>query len=144
MVATAKDAADDVIARAKAVLALDAPPHSPVLRSDIRRAALTMAVGALDTYMHWRIRQVPLTSPVPAALARVEVTLGDLIAMGERSLSARQDGRNDRPTTRARNVLNERLLYETFQNYEKIATGFKMLGVGKGWDKVSRDMATRN
>lgn len=142
MVASALDAATDVFDRARGLLALDQAPHAAEVREDVRRAALTMSVSALDTYIHWRIRGTSLVSPLPRALANVKVTFRDLLEMGEKSLVARRDDRSDRPRTRARNIMNERLLTMTFQSYTSVATGFKMLGVTGGWDAVAGHLAT--
>ena len=52
--------------------------------------------------------------------------------MGQKSVAARVAGRRDKPATRARNVLNEKLLTMTFQNARQWDMGFQMLGVSNG------------
>lgn len=81
MPATPRDAAQDVLDRAIALLSLDQAPAVPLVRQDVRRASLAMGVSAIDTYLHWAVRKTPLSN-LPAKLAKLTVTFGELIEMG--------------------------------------------------------------
>ncbi|MFJ8040108.1 hypothetical protein ACIRBX_06285 [Kitasatospora sp. NPDC096147] len=107
------------------------------MREDLRRSALAFGVAALDTYLHWEIRKVAFTTPLPKKLAELSVNFGDLLAMGDASVEARNNQVKDRPRTRARNVLNEQLLTMTFQSARQVESALAMLGVQKPWSKLS-------
>lgn len=136
MPATPRDAASDVLDRAENLLALDSSPTPEIAREDLRRMALALGVAALDTYLHWAIRNVDIRS-MPKKLADLNVSFGQLVAMGQKSVEARNDGVNDRPGVRARNVLNERLLAITFQSARQVGDALAMLGVTKCWSKLA-------
>ena len=141
MTATPRDAADDVLTRAEALLALGEAPSAPdAVRADLRRMALALGVAALDTYLHWAIRRTDLAT-MPKKLAKLGVTFGDLVTMGQKSVEARKQKIDDRPTTRARNVLNDKLLTITFQTAQQVEDALAMLGVDKSWTKLSAVMS---
>lgn len=137
MSTTPIDAASDVLARAEGLLVLDSASTPENTRADIRRMALALGVAALDTYLHWAIRRVAFTS-MSKKLAGVSVAFGDLVAMGEKSVEARTREVRDRPQTRARNVLNERLLTMTFQTARQVEDALAMLGVVQPWKNLSK------
>lgn len=101
--------------------------------------ALTLGVAALDSYLHWAIRRVDLKS-MPRKLASIEVTFGDLVEMGSKSVQARKQDKDDRPATRARNVLNEKLLTMTFQNARQVEAALAMIGITKSWSRIVEAM----
>lgn len=140
MSVTPLQAAQDVLGRAHAVLALD--PGTEKVRLvdyDLRRQSLAMGVAALDTWMHWSIRNADLGA-LSKRLGNLDVAFGDLVAMGTSSLDARRRGVADRPIVRARNVLNEKLLTMTFQNARQWELGFDLLGIRQGASKAGGAM----
>lgn len=133
-------ASQDVLDRARQLLTLDPGSESvSLLQYDVRRQAIVMGVAALDTWMHWSIRSVSFDSLSPK-LAGLEIGFGDLVGMGQASLSARRTGKNDRPAVRARNVLNERILKMTFQSAKQWEDGFALLGIKKGLTRTGAAM----
>lgn len=94
----------DVLDRAVDLLTMDAGTEAvSLLQYDIRRQAIAMGVAALDTWMHWSIRNVDLDH-LSKNLEGLEVPLGSLVASGQRSVEARNKNVNDRPMVRARNA----------------------------------------
>lgn len=140
MPATPRDAAQDVLDRAIALLSLDQAPAVNLVRQDVRRASLAMGVAAIDTYLHWAVRKTPLGN-LPTKLAKLTVTFGELIEMGDRSVDARQNNVNDRPRVRARNVLNEKLLTMTFQTERQVEDALSMAGVTAIWSSIENAFA---
>lgn len=133
-------AALDVLDRAEALLTLDPGTEGVTLvQYDVRRQSLAMGVAALDTWMHWAIRRVELNA-LSGRLGRLEVPFSALVEMGQKSVAARVAGRRDKPATRARNVLNEKLLTMTFQNARQWDMGFQMLGVNNGLTRAAGAM----
>ncbi|MFB7345011.1 HEPN domain-containing protein [Streptomyces hydrogenans] len=116
---------------------MDAPPLSEAVRSDLRRAALALGVAALDTYLHWAIRNVDLKKPLSRELSGIEIDFGTLVDMGRKSVKARKAGTLDRPMVRARNALNEQLLTMTFQSARQVEKALQMLGVTRCWSKLA-------
>lgn len=137
MAATPKDAAQDVLDRARALLTLDAPGVPDSAREDLRRMALAMGVAAIDTFLHWAVRRVDLDDLRPK-LARLSVPFEELLAMGDRSVAARAQDVLDRPRVRARNVLNETILTMTFQTASQVDDALAMIGVKEKWPKLSQ------
>jgi len=129
---TPLQAAHDVLDRAMALLTLDpGNERASLLEYDIRRQAAAMGVAALDTWMHWSIRNADL-SALSNRLHNLEVAFGDLVGMGQDSLDARRRRVLDRPIVRARNILNEKLLTMTFQTGRQWELGFDLLGIKQG------------
>ncbi|WP_329266513.1 hypothetical protein [Streptomyces sp. NBC_01451] len=137
---TALDAANDVLARARGLLALDAPNLADLVREDIRRTSLALGVAALDTYMHWAIRSVSFAHPLPKELRKVPVTFGKMLAMADGSVAARKNGIANRPQVQARNALNEQLLTMTFQGSGQIEKGLKLLDKKDVWRNLAAAM----
>ena len=137
-----RDAADDVLQRSYDLLDLAEGRKSlaPSIVSDLARYALVGGVAAIDTYFHWAIRRVDLAGELPPELARIDVPYGELLTMGKRSVEARKAKSNDRPQTRARNVLNTALLRMTFQSRGAVERGFRMLGISDCWNKLAVEM----
>lgn len=130
-------AATDVLDRAEALLALDAPPLPMLVREDIRRMAWAMGVAAIDTQLHWLIRRVDLGGTLPGALAKLPVTLADLVETGKVSVENRREDRLDRPQTRARNVMNEVILRKTFQSADQVQEALSMIGLTKAYPSIA-------
>lgn len=140
MPVTARDAAQDVIDRARGLLALDVAGTPDLVREDLRRSAHAFAVAALDTYFHWLVRGVDLDGTLPKHLAELKIDFGDLVESSKKSVTARQKGQLDRPLVRARNILNDALLTVTFQSPAKIELGLQMMGVKNCWGQISTAM----
>jgi len=136
-------AAQDVLARAIALLSLDSgTAGAPLLEYDCRRQAVAMGVAALDTWMHWSIRNTDL-SALSKRLHNLDVPFGELVAMGNYSIDARQRGVRDRPGVRARNVLNAKLLTMTFQTARQWEVGFGLLGIRSGLSSAGSAMTPK-
>jgi hypothetical protein len=60
--------------------------------------------------------------------------------MGAKSVEARKRSKADRPTARARNVLNEKLLTMTFQNARQVVEALTMIGLSKPWSRIAAAM----
>lgn len=143
MTASAKDAADDVLARARSLLDCESHLSSSVPQSvpaDLHRMSLAMGMAALDTYFHWKVRQVDLASPLPKALHKLEVPFGDLVDSSKVTVQARRSGKADRPIVRARNVLNQAVLGMTFQTSRGVETAMSLMGKRNYWQPVAAAM----
>lgn len=137
---TPLDASYDVLDRAEGLLKFDGGTETvPLLQYDVRRQALSMAVAALDTWMHWSIRRVDLRT-LSNRLGALEVPFSTLVDMAEHSISSRNVGIQDRPRVRARNALNEQLLTMTFQNARQWEYGFNLLGIRSGLTSAGAGM----
>lgn len=132
------DAATNVFARARAVASLT-PTGDVDVDADLIRHSLVMGVAALDTYLHWKVRGVPLDHLTPS-LKKLPVTFDDLIATGRKSVEARNSNVIDRPTVRARTVLNRELLKTTFQSPSDVEKAMKLLGVKDFWRQAAAAM----
>lgn len=137
---TPRQAANDAITRARALATAAKTAPTNVLRDDLRRLAIVMAVAALDAYLHRRVYQS--TGPgkeLPSALSKLGVTFVEMADIANASLAARR--RNppvrDRPWVRVRNVLNDRLLRVTFQSPQEVADALAMVGVKQAWRKIA-------
>jgi hypothetical protein len=122
-----------VLDRAYGLLALDTKGKPLLARQDVRRLAWALGVSAIDTQLHWLIRRVDLDKALPGALAKVPVRFDDLVATGRLSVQNRRDGKIDRPTTRARNVLNEVILTKTFQSADQVQDALSMIGISSAY-----------
>lgn len=131
------DAARDVLDRADNLLSLDTAMHDEVLRQEIRRMAWTMGSTALDTYFHWRVRNVALKAPLPRKLREFRIPFGDLFDSGEATVAARKRGILDRPQTRARNALYRAILNETYSSPTGVEKAVGMFGGKNLWSAVS-------
>ena len=140
MSVTAFEAANDVLDRADALLLLDSAPQLDDVRTDIRRLAWAMGVAAIDTYLHWLVRKVDLYASLPKSLEKLEVPFKDLVAMSHEGVSARKAGLKDRPITRVRNVLHDRILKETFQSARGVETALELAGLKGFWRDLSAEL----
>ena len=135
MPATPKQAAQDVLDRGLALLALDQAPAAAATRGGIRRMSLPMGIAAIDTYLHWAVRSSDLDA-LAAKLGKLDVPFSTLVEMGNTSVDARRRNVRDRPQVRARNVLNERILTMTFQTSRQVEDALSMAGVTQIWSSM--------
>jgi len=143
MPVTPLQAAFDVLDRAEDLLTLDpGTENASLLEYDIRRQAVTMGVAALDTWMHWSIRNVDLDN-LSNSLGGLEVPFSALVELGQYSVQARQQNVDDRPQVRARNTLNEKILTMTFQNGRQWEQGLALLGIRGGLAKAGQAIAPK-
>ena len=141
MPVTPLQAATDVLDRADALLALDAPPTLEDVRTDLRRLAWAMASASIDTFLHWRVARADLYAPqLRQELRELTVPFGELVAMARADVIARQENRVNRPVVKARNVLHERILRDTFQNKRGVERALSMCGVADIWRRISAAM----
>lgn len=137
-----KNASDACIGKSRALLALCAHQlPDAALKDDLRRSALVMAVTAIDSYMHWlvyrRLSDVRIEGDLPKAFAKLDVPFTELASLADATLRGRRQGTNTRPWVQVKHVMQKRLLKETFQSYEQVATAFALAGVEKGWSRVA-------
>jgi hypothetical protein len=140
MPVTAKNASDDCIARARALLAhASAPGTAPGLRDDLGRLALVMAIAAVDTYMHIVVlrRVSTVRGALPKALQELDIGFAQLTDLAEATVIAQRAGRASRPWVTVKHALQERLLRETFQTYDAVGSAMSMAGVKKAWSSIA-------
>lgn len=106
--------------------------------------ALVMGIAGLDTYVHrmivWRIDP---RYELPKALRKLGVQFGDFADMSDEWLASQQAGSQSRPWVRAKNLLHERLLRETFQSYEDVQDGLAMAGVKTLWSDTAEVLSSK-
>lgn len=142
-------AAEDCISRAHRLLDMDAAqlPDQNV-KPDLRRAALVMAVTAMDSYLHWlvyrRVSQVRYEQDLPKALKRLDIQFSDLASLADSALAARRENHDVRPWVQVKNALQRRLLQETFQSFDQVSGAFALAGVEKGWTRVAGKMGEKS
>jgi len=139
---TPREAADNVVGRARSLLAASATPGLPGgSAADLRRLGLVMGVAALDTYMHALVHQRAYwNSPLPKGLAQLDVRFDDLVSLADSAVEARRRGVDGRPRVAAKNVLQKRLLRETFQKFDSVSDALAMAGASKVWAVVATQM----
>jgi len=117
------------------------------IRSDLRRSALVMAVAAVDSYMHWlvyqRISIVRGKGDIPKALQKLDIPFKALGSLADTAIRARQQDKNIRPWVQVKDVVQKRLLRETFQSYEQIGDAFSMAGVDHGWSRTAKKLGIK-
>lgn len=139
---------DSCVRRARRFLEL-AEASLPVsrARNDLRRAAVVMAVAAIDSYMHALVlRRVSSVrkEEFPKILSRVEIPFEDLASLADASLEAQRAKQQARPWVQVKNALQRRLLRETFQSYEQVGNALAMAGIERAWPKVADEMGETN
>ena len=140
---TPRQAATDALARARALATEAQTVSSHVLRDDLRRLAIVMAVAALDAYLHRRVYESTTAGKdLPADLSKVRASFLDIADFANASLEARQKNPpvKDRPWVRVRNLLNDRLLKITFQSSQEVADALAMVGITHGWQKIADEV----
>lgn len=136
------DAADACVQRSRSLLAL-AAGHTldAETRNDLRRAALVMAVTAVDSYMHWlvyrRISEVRREGDLPKSLAKLDLSFAAVASLADSAITGRQQGRDIRPWVQVKNAAQKRLLRETFQSFEQMGHAFALAGIDKAWSRVA-------
>jgi hypothetical protein len=113
------------------------------VRADMRRLSLVMAIAALDTYMHRLVVERAYThKELPGALAKLEVSFERLLQEADGSAAAaRAVPHKSRPRVAVKRELRDRLLRETFQNYDNVAKALGMAGVKKPWSAIASSMS---
>jgi hypothetical protein len=139
---TPYDAATNAISRARALLKASGkqPKKQTVLRGDLRRLSVVMALAALDTYMHRLIVQRAFwPDELPPPLAKLDVAFEQLLRQAdEAGEAARSEPWNSRPRVGVKRQLRDRLLRETYQRYEDVSSALSMAGCGKNWDRIGK------
>jgi hypothetical protein len=138
---TPYDAATDSIARARAMLA-HAPSAPPALRDDVRRMSVVMGIAALDTYMHRLIvHRVYDHKTLPKGVANLTLNFSNALKQADESAAAaRAAPRNIRPRVALKRMLRDRLLRDSFQNFEAVGDALAMAGLTKPWSKIGGQM----
>jgi len=117
------------------------------IKNDLRRSALTMAVAALDAYMHWTVlRQlsaVRKAGALPNALAKLNLPFSEIARLAESAIAGRRSEQNIRPWVQIKHSLQKRLYQQTFQSYDDVAHAFALAGVKKGWERVAKKLSAR-
>jgi hypothetical protein len=115
------------------------------VRSDMRRLSVVMAIAALDTYMHRLIiERVYTYDELPSVLAKLDVTFEQMLGWAdEAKTAARATPHNSRPRVGVKRQLRDRLLRETFQNYNDVGKGINMAGCAKKWDEIGKRLTPR-
>ena len=136
-----KDAGDDALRRARAVLAHGRDPGlASELAADLVRSALTMGVAALDAYMHAAvINRVDAWQP-SAELAKLDIRFDELCEVVAQAVEDRRANASSRPWVAVKVALQERLLRVTFQAPRDVENGMRMCGVNKPWTKLSTEL----
>lgn len=138
-------AAEACIRRSRRLLALaeQALPDARV-KNDLRRSALVMVVTGIDSYMHWlvykQISALRRAGDLPKSLAKLEVPFTDMGALADAVIESRARGVNSRPWVQVKHAMQRRLLKETFQSYDQVATAFAWAGIEKGWSRAAVEL----
>jgi len=145
MVFLPKDAADSCIRRARRFLDLAGKPLSDSkARNDLRRMALVMSVAAIDSYMHAlvlrRLADVRRAADLPKALSKLDLPFSQLADLADAANAAQRQKKRSRPWVQVKAALQERLLTETFQSFEQVATALSMTGIKEAWRKIADEL----
>jgi hypothetical protein len=113
------------------------------VRSDMRRLSVVMAVSALDTYMHRLILERAFThDELPKKLAQLDVNFEQLLAQADATkTAARAKPKRTRPRVGIKRQLQDRLLRETFQNFNAVSQALTMAGRSKEWAAIGSKMS---
>lgn len=111
------------------------------VKDDMCRAALVMAVSALDSYMHWRVYQqiseVRATKSVPGSYSKILVPITELTTLANAMVANRS---KIRPWAKVKNTIQKKLLTETFQSFDQVSNAMSLAGITEGWKKVSAEL----
>jgi hypothetical protein len=78
---------------------------------------------------------------LPRGLARLDVGFEVLLAQADATgAAARQPSSNPRPRVGVKRLLRDRLLRETFQNYDAVSRALGMAGRSKAWPLIGEKM----
>lgn len=113
-----------------------------MLRADLRRLSLVMAVAALDTYMHRLIVERAYShEPLPPALAKLDIRFDQLLEQADATgVAARSEPHNSPPRVGTKRQLRDRLLRETFQSFDDVSRALSMAGQTKKWEAIGKEM----
>jgi RiboL-PSP-HEPN len=141
------DAATHSIQRARQLLSQTSirgvPPEYRIpysVRTDIWRLSVVVAVAALDTYMHRLIvERVYTHEKLPPVLEKLDVPFEHVLAWAdEAKVAARSEPHNSRPRVAVKRQLRDRLLRETFQNFEGVGRAMRMAGLTRNWEAIGQ------
>lgn len=157
---TSYDAATHTIERAKGLIRGSQPKRlsrskktkklitrpstvQPDVRSDMRRLSIVMAVAALDTYMHRLILERAFKhGELPKKLAQLDVNFEQLLSQADATkVAARAKPKQTRPRVAVKRQLQDRLLFETFQNFNSVSQALAMAGRKKEWKSIGAKMS---
>jgi RiboL-PSP-HEPN len=143
---TPHEAATNAIERARSILeqarfrrAVPSDYRIPyAVRSDMYRLSVVMAVAALDTYMHRLIVERLYThDELPTVLAKLDVPFAHVLAWAdETKIAARSKPHKSRPRVAVKRQLRDRLLKETFQNFDGVSNAMAMAGRRRSWEAI--------
>lgn len=101
---------------------------------ELLRSALTVAVSAVDRYVHERVVKEVIGALREKQLkpAQEKLAIPAILAlrMTEELRRAAKDGRKVRPANQLRLALQEALHKRTFQNWKEIEEAFELIGIG--------------
>jgi RiboL-PSP-HEPN len=124
-------------------LASDSVPDSRI-KNDLRRSAVVTVVAGIDSYMHWlvykRLSALRGEGDLPRSFAKLDIPFTELASLADSVVAARSRNVHSRPWVKVKNTLHQRLLKETFQSYDQVATAFALAGIEKGWTRVAAEM----
>src|SRR6266542_5793530 len=149
MAFTAYDAAAHAIGRARNLLDASRPSVSDkvttIVRGDMMRLSIVMAVAALDTYMHRLVVERAYTHrDLPGGLGSLGIPFQHLLAQADASAdAARAKPHNSRPRVAVKRQLRDRLLTETFQRYEEVSRALGMAGQSGRWEEIGQQLSPR-
>jgi RiboL-PSP-HEPN len=138
-------AAEACIRRSRRFLTLasDSVPDSRI-KNDLRRSAVVTVVAGIDSYMHWlvykRLSALRGEGDLPRSFAKLDIPFTELASLADSVVAARSRNVHSRPWVKVKNTLHQRLLKETFQSYDQVATAFALAGIEKGWTRVAAEM----
>jgi len=98
---------------------------------DLLRAALVMAVSAMDAYFHAKIvRWVVTHSRNPSShLLKQKITVEDFLSALQRT----------KKLTALQSAIKRTLSYQSLQDPDKIAEALRLIGVSDFWDRIAKD-----
>lgn len=142
MAFTAIEAANSCITRSRNLLLASKKSENIDVRDDLVRSALVMAIGAMDSYMHWMVFQeitaVSKNAKLPKALAKLDIPFSDVAALADAMIEGRRAGKETRPWNALKNTAQKQLLYKTFQSFDQVQMAMSMAGVVDGWAKAAK------
>ena len=108
-------AAMDLIARSRQALNHSKSMGASIVKDDIARQSLVVAVAGLDTYMHWLVmaRLSAQRESLPSKLGSLGLPLEDVAAAADNVLANRQGAR---PWVSIKHAVRKQLLRKTFQS----------------------------
>lgn len=141
---TPHDAATHALGRARNLLTASMPGGgigNVNLRTDMRRLSVVMAVSALDTYLHRLVlERAYWHEDLPPELGRLSVRFDALLNQADQTTAAaRLEPHNARPRVAVKRQLRDRLLLETFQNFDAVSRALSMTGRTGLWQAIGAE-----